>query len=93
MKVTMGNMPASVCDNCSNQHICKYSEETIDREKQLNEFAKGAWTQYLEVKLNCKYKQYVSNDLNIRYDIVKTVPNSSGDPRIYNGITTCNTVE
>ena len=35
----------SICDNCSNCDICKYKEEAQDREKQLAEFYKGAWTQ------------------------------------------------
>ena len=51
----------SICDGCSNRNICKYKEEAQDREKQLAEFYKGAWTQYLDVKMSCKYKQYATN--------------------------------
>ncbi len=29
--------------------------------KQLAEFYKGAWTQYLDIKMSCKYKQYETN--------------------------------
>ncbi len=90
----------SICDGCSNCHICKYKEEAQDREKQLAEFYKGAWTQYLDVKMSCKYKQYVTNwrsaelptGQKYEYNGLEYV-NTGNPPFIYNEGATCNTVE
>ena len=80
----------SICDSCSNCHICKYKEEAQDREKQLSEFYKGAWTQYLDIKMSCKYKGYVSNGLI--YTNYSNI-NTSGPTFGYDGGSSCNTVE
>lgn len=61
MKITMNTNEVSVCDGCSNCNICKYKEEAQDREKQLSEFYKGAWTQYLDIKMSCKHKRCVTS--------------------------------
>lgn len=80
----------SICDGCSNCNICKYKEEAQDREKQLAEFYKGAWTQYLDIKMSCKYKQYITNRLTYtNYSNINT-----SDPTFrYDESATCNTVE
>lgn len=90
----------SVCDGCSNCDICKYKEEAQDREKQLSEFYKGAWTQYLDIKMSCKYKQYVTNWRSVKlatgqkyeYNGLEYV-NTGNPPFIYNEGATCNTTE
>lgn len=84
----------SVCDGCSNWRICKFSEDVKRAEAEYKQLRENAnWPECIKATLDCKYKQYVSNSLNIRYDAVKTVTNSSGEPCIYNGTTTCNIVE
>lgn len=90
----------SICDGCSNCNICKYKEEAQDREKQLAEFYKGAWTQYLDVKMSCKYKQYVTNWRNAelptgqKYEYNGLTYVNTGDPPFfYDESSTCNTVE
>lgn len=90
----------SICDGCSNCNICKYKEEAQDREKQLSEFCKGAWTQYLDIKMSCKYKQFVTNwrsaeiptDKKYEYNGL-TYVNTGDAPFTYNEGSTCNTVE
>ena len=65
MKITMNTNEVSVCDGCSNWHICKFSEDVKRAEaeyKQLRENA--AWPECVETTLGCKYKQYVVNRLN-----------------------------
>lgn len=90
----------SVCDGCSNYDICKYKEEAQDREKQLSAFYKGVWTQYLDVKMSCKYKQYITNwrstelPTGQKYEYNGLTYVTTGDPPfIYNEGSTCNTVE
>lgn len=80
----------SVCDGCSNWRICKYKEEAQDREKQLSEFYKGAWTQYLDIKMICKYKRCATNGL--AYTNYSDI-NTSTQPFRYNEGSICNTVE
>lgn len=100
MKTTMNTNNTSICDDCLNCDICKYKEEAQDREKQLAEFYKGAWTQYLDIKMSCKYKQFMTNWSNAELcSGQKYVWNgetyvTTGDPPfIYNEGSTCNTVE
>lgn len=94
------NESLSVCDDCSNCDICKYKEEAQDREKQLAEFYKGAWTQYLDIKMSCKYKQYATNwrsaEILAGQKYVwngETYATTGDPPFIYNGDPTCNTTE
>lgn len=100
MKITMNTNNTSICDNCSNCDICKYKEEAQDREKQLAEFYKGAWTQYLDIKMSCKYKQYATNwrsaEIPTGQKYVwngETYVNTGDHPFIYNEGSTCNTTE
>lgn len=90
MKITMNTNEVSMCDNCSNCDICKYKEEAQDREKQLSEFYRGAWTQYLEIKMSCKYKRYETNRLT--YTNYSNI-NTSTPPLRFDDSSTCNTVE
>lgn len=100
MKITMNTNNTSICDDCSNCDICKYKEEAQDREKQLAEFYKGAWTQYLDIKMSCKYKQYATNwrsaEIPTGQKYVwngETYVNTGDHPFIYNEGSTCNTTE
>ena len=99
MKITMNTNNTSICDDCSNCDICKYKEEAQDRENQLAEFYKGAWTQYLNIK-SCKYKQYATNwrsaEICTGQKYVwngETYVNTGDPPFIYNEGSTCNTTE
>ena len=63
------NEPLSVCDGCSNWHICKFSEDVkrVESEyKQLRETA--SWPECVETTLGCKYKQYIANKSNNNYN-------------------------
>ena len=60
----LSNESLSVCDECSNLRICKFSEDVKRAEaeyKQLREYAN--WTECVETTLGCKYKQYTVNRL------------------------------
>lgn len=100
MKITMNINNTSICDNCLNCDICKYKEEAQDREKQLAEFYKGAWTQYLDIQMSCKYKQCATNwrstELCTGQKYVwngETYVNTGDPPFIYNEGSTCNTTK
>ena len=58
--------------------------------KQLAEFCKGAWTQYLDIKMSCKYKRYETNRLT--YTTYSNINTSTPLFRIDDS-STCNTVE
>lgn len=93
MKITMNNMPASVCDGCSNWRICKFSEDVKRAEAEYKQLWKGAnWPECVETTLGCKYKQYVSNGLNYN-DFNITEINTDPSPFRYHEGLTCNTVE
>ena len=78
MKITMNTNEVSVCDGCSNWHICKFSEDVKRAEAEYKQLRENAnWPECVETTLGCKYKQYVVNRLDIRY----------------NAGSTCNTVE
>ena len=91
----------SVCDECSNWRICKFSEDVKRAEaeyKQLRETAN--WPECVEATLGCKYKQYVTNwrsaelatGQKYEYNGLEYV-NIGNPPFIYNEGATCNTVE
>ena len=65
MKITMNNMPAFVCDGCSNWYICKFSEDVKRAEAEYKQLRENAnWPECVESTLKCKYKQYIENRLN-----------------------------
>lgn len=65
MKITMNNMPASVCDGCSNWRICKYGEGVKQAEAEYRKLREQVnLPECVEATLNCKYKPYVTNMLN-----------------------------
>ena len=97
----LSNEPLSVCDGCSNWHICKFSEDVKRAEiayKQLRENAN--WPECVETTLGCKYKQYVTNWSSGEIPTGKkyecngvTYVTKGGPPFTYNAGSTCNTVE
>ena len=58
------NEPLSVCDGCSNWHICKFSEDVKRAEAEYKQLRENAnWPECVETTLGCKYKQCVVNRL------------------------------
>ena len=58
------NEPLSVCDGCSNWHICKFSEDVKRAEAEYKQLIENAnWPECVETTLGCKYKQYITNIL------------------------------
>ena len=50
----------SVCDGCSNWHICKFSEDVKRAEAEYKQLIENAdWPECVETTLGCKYKQYI----------------------------------
>ena len=101
MKITMNTNEVSVCDGCSNYHICKFIEDVKRAEAEYKQLRENTdWPECVETTLGCKYKQYVANWRSaeictgqkyerdgLRYVI-------TGDPPfIYDEGSTCNTTE
>ena len=64
MKITMNTNEVSVCDGCSNYHICKFIEDVKRAEAEYKQLRENAnWPECVETTLRCKYKQYVVNRL------------------------------
>ena len=58
----LSNESLSVCDGCSNWHICKFSEDVKRAEAEYKQLRENAnWPECIETTLRCKYKQYVAN--------------------------------
>ena len=56
----LSNEPLSVCDGCSNWHICKFSEDVKRAEAEYKQLRENAnWPECVETMLGCKYKQYI----------------------------------
>ena len=65
----LSNESLSVCDGCSNWHICKFSEDVKRAEAEYKQLRENAnWPECVETTLGCKYKQYIVN----RYDYTMT---------------------
>ena len=59
------NEPLSVCDGCSNWHICKFSEDVKRAEAEYKQLRENAnWPECVETTMRYKYKQYVASRLN-----------------------------
>lgn len=72
------NESLSVCDGCSNWHICKFSEDVKRAEAEYKKLRENVnLPECVETTMRCKYKQCLANRLDIRY----------------NECLTCNTVE
>ena len=65
----LANEPLSVCDGCSNWHICKFSEDVKRAESEYKQLKENVnWPECVETTLGCKYKQYIANRLNKHND-------------------------
>ena len=68
------NEPLSVCDGCSNWHICKFIEDVKRAEAEYKQLRENAnWPECVETTLGCKYKQYVVNRLSKYNDVDYTM--------------------
>ena len=60
----LSNESLSVCDGCSNWHICKFIEDVKRAEAEYKQLRENAnWPECVETTLGCKYKQCVVNRL------------------------------
>ena len=97
----LSNESLSVCDGCSNWHICKFSEDVKRAEAEYNQLRESAnLPECVETTMRCKYKQYVTNwrsaeicaGQKYEHDGL-TYVTTDDPPFIYNGGPTCNTTE
>ena len=67
------NESLSVCDGCSNWRICKFSEDVKRAEAEYKQLRENVnLPECVETTMRCKYKQYVANRLDIRYNAGST---------------------
>ena len=101
MKITMNTNEVSVCDGCSNWHICKFIEDVKRAEAEYKQLRENAnLPECVETTLGCKHKQYVANwssteicaGQKYEHDGL-TYVTTDDPPFIYNGVPTCNTTE
>ena len=91
----LSNEPLSVCDGCSNWHICKFSEDVKRAEAEYKKLRENVnCPECVETTLGCKYKQYVTNRL------IDNLINKYSDTSLtgfpvtrFDSSSTCNTVE
>ena len=91
----LSNESLSVCDGCSNWHICKFSEDVKRAEAEYKQIRENAnWPECVETTLGCKYKQHVANRLTDNLINKYSDISLTGFPvtRFDSG-STCNTVE
>ena len=95
------NESLSVCDGCSNWHICKFSEDVKRAEAEYKQLRENAnLPECVETTMKCKYKKFVINwriaeiptDKKYEYNGL-TYVNTGDAPFIYNEGSTCNTTE
>ena len=95
------NDSLSVCDGCSNWHICKFSEDVKRAEAEYKQLRENVnLPEYVETTLRCKYKQYVANWRSAEICAGQkyerdglTYVTTDDPPFIYNGGPTCNTTK
>ena len=91
----LSNESLSVCDGCSNWHICKFSEDVKRAEAEYKQLRENAdWHECVETMLGCKYKQYVTNRLTDNLINKYSDTSLTGFPVTrFDSSSTCNTVE
>lgn len=97
----LSNESLSVCDGCSNWHICKFSEDVKRAEAEYKQLRENAnLPECVETTMRCKYKQYVTNWRSAelatgqKYEYNGLTYVNTGDPPCtYNESSTCNTTE
>ena len=73
----LSNEPLSVCDGCSNWHICKFSEDVKRAEAEYKQLRENAnWPECVETMLGCKYKQYIVSRSDYTMTGYNTILNS-----------------
>ena len=89
------NEPLSVCDGCSNWHICKFIEDVKRAEAEYKQLRENAnLPECVETTLGCKYKQYVTNRLTDNLINKYSDTSLTGFPVTrFDSSSTCNTVE
>ena len=91
----LSNESLSVCDGCSNWHICKFSEDVKRAEAEYRKLRENAnWPECVETTLGCKYKQYIANRLT--YNLINKYSDTSltGFPVTrFDSSSTCKTSE
>ena len=89
------NEPLSVCDGCSNWHICKFSEDVKRAEAEYKQLRENAnWPECVETTIGCKYKQYVTNRLTDNLINKYSDTSLTGFPVTrFDSSSTCNTIE
>ena len=95
----LSNESLSVCDGCSNWHICKFSEDVKRAEAEYKQLRENAnLPECVETTMRCKYKQYVTNWRSAEIPTGKkyefngeTYVNTGDPPFIYDEGSTCNT--
>ena len=61
----LSNESLSVCDGCSNWHICKFSEDVKRAEAEYKQLRENTnWPECVETTMRCKYKQCIVNRSN-----------------------------
>lgn len=101
MKITMNTNEVSVCDGCSNWHICKFSEDVKRAEAKYKQLRENVnLPECVETTMRCKYKQYVTNWRSTELCTGQkyerdglTYVTTDDPPFIYNGGPTCNTTK
>ena len=91
----LSNEPLSVCDGCSNWHICKFSEDVKRAEAEYKKLRENVnCPECVETTLRCKYKQYVTNRLTDNLINKYSDTSLTGFPVTrFDSSSTCNTVE
>lgn len=65
----LSNESLSVCDGCSNWHICKFSEDVKRAEAEYRQLRENVnLPECVETTMRCKYKQYIVNKSNNNYN-------------------------
>ena len=91
----LSNEPLSVCDGCSNWHICKFSEDVKRAEAEYKKLRENVnCPECVETTLRCKYKQYVTNRLTDNLINKYSDTSLTGFPVTrFDSSSTCNTTE
>ena len=89
------NESLSVCDDCSNWRICKFSKDVKRAEAEYKQLRENTdWPECVETMLRCKYKQYVANRLTDNLINKYSDTSLTGFPVTrFDSSSTCNTVE
>ena len=75
------NESLSVCDGCSNWHICKFSEDVKRAETEYKQLRENVnLPECVETTMRCKYKQYIASRSDYTMTGYNTILNSDYMP-------------